>query len=270
MATQTATFASTPGTPYPATTLSQDRRRRLRIYNGVAGLFHLLQGLAVLSLTNDFSIGITANFLEGPPGTEPQEITTLFDFRVGWGVASFLFMSAAAHLVLISPFAFKWYVRQLESRRNYARWVEYSLSSSLMIVLIAILPGITDITALIALFGVNASMILFGWVMEKYEEPGSPSWLSYWFGVITGAVPWIAISIYLWSPGTDVQPPGFVYGIFVSLFLFFNVFAVNMVLQYKQIGRWRDYMFGENVYILLSLTAKSLLAWQVFSGTLVD
>ena len=80
----------------------------------------------------------------------------------------------------------------------------------------------------------------------------------------------MAIGIYLWSPGSDAEPPAFVYGIFVSLFLFFNVFALNMVLQYKRTWRWRDYLFGENVYIVLSLTAKSLLAWQVFSGTLVD
>ncbi len=244
--------------------------RRLRIFNGVAGLFHLLQGLAVLALTNDFTIPITAIFLDGPPGTEPSEITTLFDFRVGWGVAAFLFMSAAAHLILIMPRVFEWYVDQLATKRNYARWVEYSFSSSLMIVLIAILPGITDIAALIGLFGVNASMILFGWLMEKYEMPGTPSWLSYWFGVFAGAVPWLAISYYLWSPGADAQPPAFVYGIFFSLFVFFNSFAINMVLQYKRIGPWRNYIVGENTYIILSLTAKSLLAWQVFSGTLVD
>jgi hypothetical protein len=264
-----------PDSPIPsARVIAPDRipparRRRIRLFNLIAGVFHLLQGLAVLSLTNDFTIGITANFLSGPPGSVPSEITTLFDFRVGWGVAAFLLMSSAAHLVLASPLGFNWYIRQLESKRNYARWIEYALSSSLMVVLIAILPGITDVSALIALFGVNASMILFGWIMEKYEQPGAPSWLSYWFGVIAGAVPWLAIGVYLWSPGSEAEPPAFVYAIFVSLFLFFNVFAMNMVLQYRQSWRWRDYMFGEYVYIVLSLTAKSLLAWQVFSGTLV-
>lgn len=137
-----------------------------------------------------------------------------------------------------------------------------------MVVLIAMLPGITDISALVAIFGVNASMIFFGLLMEKYEEPGSPSWASYWFGVITGAVPWLIIAIYLWTPGSSAEPPAFVYGIFVSLFVFFNIFAVNMVLQYKQVSYWRDYLFGERVYIVLSLTAKTLLAWQVFGGTL--
>ena len=137
-----------------------------------------------------------------------------------------------------------------------------------MIVLIALLPGITDISALIALFGVNAAMILFGLLMEKYEQPGNPSWTSYWFGVLAGSVPWIALAVYLWSPGSTANPPIFVYVIFVSLFLFFNSFALNMVLQYRQTWRWQNYLYGEYVYIALSLTAKSLLAWQIFAGTL--
>ena len=73
--------------------------------------------------------------------------------------------------------------------------------------------------------------------------------------------------IYIWSPGSG-SPPAFVYAIFFSLFVFFNSFAINMVLQYKQVGRWKDYVYGEVVYVVLSLTAKSALAWQVFGGTL--
>ena len=42
-----------------------------------------------------------------------------------------------------------------------------------------------------------------------------------------------------------------------------------MVLQYKTIGPWRNYLFGESTYIFLSLAAKSALVWQVFAGTLV-
>ena len=94
------------------------------------------------------------------------------------------------------------------------------------------------------------------------------SLVSYWFGVIAGAVPWLAIGWYLFSPGFASEPPGFVYAIFFSLFAFFNVFAIVMVLQYRQIGRWADYAHGEKTYVILSLVAKSLLAWQVFGGTL--
>jgi hypothetical protein len=139
-----------------------------------------------------------------------------------------------------------------------------------MIVLIAMLTGIGDTAALVALFGVNASMIFFGLVQEHYAEPGSGRLLPFWLGCVVGAVPWVAIAIYFVTPGSSANPPGFVYGIFISLFAFFNVFAVNMWLQYRQIGPWRDYVFGERAYIFLSLTAKSALAWQVFFPTLMD
>lgn len=94
--------------------------------------------------------------------------------------------------------------------------------------------------------------------------------LPFWFGSLAGAVPWIVIVILLVQPGStsDAATPGFVYGIVISLFLFFNSFAIVQYLQYKQVGRWKDYLNGERTYITLSLVAKSLLAWQVFAGTL--
>ncbi len=245
------------------------RFKRLRIYNLVMGLFHLGQGVAIAALSNDFALPVTASFMKGPPGTPPGTPETLFEIPLGYAVATFVFLSALAHFIIVSPPVFPWYVKNLKRNRNYARWIEYSLSSSLMVVLIGLLPGVFDIAAIIAIFGANASMILFGLLMEHYEEPGNPNWMSFIFGCITGAVPWVALGIYIWSPGSAAEPPGFVYAIFVSMFLFFNSFAINMVLQYKKIGPWRDYLFGEATYILLSLTAKSLLAWLVFANTLV-
>jgi hypothetical protein len=137
-----------------------------------------------------------------------------------------------------------------------------------MVVLIAGITGITDVAALAALFGVNAAMILFGWLMET-TTPIRPArdWTPFAFGCIAGVFPWAAVLVYLVGAGSDV--PGFVYGIYVSLFVLFNCFAVNQWLQYRARGRWADYVHGERVYIWLSLVAKSLLAWQVFANVLV-
>jgi hypothetical protein len=240
---------------------------RLRPYNlGMAAL-HFVQGVAVLLLSNEFALPVTAAFMEGPPGS-PAATEQLFTIPLGPAVAAFLFISAAAHLV-VGTVGWSTYRGQLLRNKNDARWIEYSISASLMIVLIAMITGIADIAALVAIFGVNAAMILFGQLQEHYEEPGHARWLPFIFGCIAGIVPWIAIGIYLWSPGSAAEPPAFVYAIFVSLFVFFNSFALNMVLQYRQVGPWRDYLFGERVYVLLSLVAKSALAWQIFANTLV-
>ncbi len=244
------------------------RLSRLRRWNIIVGLILAAQAVAIALLTNDFSLSRDVHVHDGPP-RYASELDTLFDVPLGWGVFAFLAISAGALLIIASPGVFEWYTRNLLQDRNYGRWIEYFFSSSIMIVLIAMITGVSDIAALLAIFGVNASMILFGLLMEKYETPGKPSWLSFWFGTFAGIIPWIIIVIYVWSPGLDgPSPPTFVYAIIVSLFLFFNVFAVNMWLQYKRIGPWKDYLVGEKTYILLSLTAKALLAWQVFSAVL--
>lgn len=252
----------------PAERTDLNEQRRLRPMNITAGIIHAAQGLAVLALANGFSLPVTGSFMDGPPGSPPPPSVVLFEFSFAWGVAGFLFLSAFAHWIVAIPGIYPWYLANLMHSRNYARWIEYSLSSSLMIVLIALLTGISDGAALGAIAGVNASMIFFGLLMEHYEEPGRPNWLPFTFGSIAGMIPWLVVGLYLWSPQLAAAPPTFVFVIYVSLFIFFNVFALNMVLQYRQVGRWRNYLFGERIYILLSLTAKSALAWQVFAGTL--
>jgi hypothetical protein len=237
--------------------------KNLRTWNLVVGLILAVEAIMIAVLTNNFSLPVNATYIEGPPGSMPV-LHHLFNIRTGWGVFTFLAISSIALLIIASPKIFPWYKRNLLQSRNYGRWIEYFFSSSIMIVLISQITGISDIAALISIFGINACMILFGGLQEKYEKPGKPSWLPFWFGSFAGIIPWIAIVIYVWAPGIAVSPPGFVYSIVVSLFVFFNSFAVNMVLQYKKVGPWRDYLYGEKVYIILSLTAKSLLAWQVF------
>jgi hypothetical protein len=246
---------------------TERRLKQLRVWNITVGLVLAVQAAVIAILTNDFSLPVIGTFMSGPPGTPPG-LYHLFDIPLGWGVFVFLAISAGALLIIPSPPVFGWYKRNLLQNRNYGRWIEYFFSSSIMIVLISQICGVSDIAALLAIFGINASMILFGLLMEKYEEPGRANWLSFWFGCFSGVIPWIAILIYVLAPGVDASPPGFVYGIIVSLFLFFNCFAVNMVLQYKKVGPWRDYLFGEKAYIILSLTAKALLAWQVFAAVL--
>ncbi|TAJ21702.1 MAG: hypothetical protein EPO65_00935, partial [Dehalococcoidia bacterium] len=96
------------------------------------GTLHLGQGILILSLSNDFALPVHATFMEGPPGSGPVATHQLFELPIGPAVASFVLISAAAHWSLVLPGIFGWYCRNLGQRRNYARWVEYSVSASLM------------------------------------------------------------------------------------------------------------------------------------------
>lgn len=241
----------------------------LRKFNFVMGFFHLAQAVAMLVLSSDFTLPINASFLRFNvfsqklvPNTE-----TLIEIRLGPLIATFLLVSAIAHFLISLPRINKWYNANLAKGINYARWLEYSVSSSIMIIVIAMLVGIYDIVSLLLLFFLNAMMILFGWMMEKHNQTTKKTdWTSFYFGCIAAFICWVSIAFYLF--GIPDKAPAFVYWIYFSIFLFFNVFDINMILQYKKIGKWEDYLYGERAYIILSLVAKSLLAWQVWAGTL--
>jgi hypothetical protein len=249
-----------------------DQFKSLRKLNLIAGCLHLVSLLAILLLATDVSLPVVATYMSDAPGTgnfaAPIE---LFSMNISYTVAAFMALSAFFHFFVSSGPIFPKYVDGLKRHINIYRWIEYSLSSSIMIVIILQLNGVTDYIALIAIFGVNVSMILFGWLQERYSQPGSGDMLPFWFGCIAGAVPWIAIFINMLSPSgpPETTVPGFVIGIVISLFIFFNCFALVQWKQYKAEGKWADYLHGERWYIILSLVAKSLLAWQVFVGALM-
>jgi hypothetical protein len=245
-----------------------ERLKGLRRYNAIAGIFHLIQAIAIVALANDFALPVSVSYLlDAPiPGAKFEEVS-LFNLPIALGVAVFSLLSAIAHFWIVGP-GFKKYANDLINMRNIARWIEYSISSTLMIILISMINAVWDVVALIAIAGANIAMILFGWLQEKYEEPGKGSLLPFWFGCIAGIVPWIAMFWLLFSPGSSSEAPGFVYGVVFSLFLFFNSFAIVQWLQYKKIGRFADYLVGERAYITLSFIAKSALAWQIFAGVL--
>lgn len=250
----------------------EQKLRNLKVYNVLVGSTLILQGIVMWLISNKVAVKITTNYLKwNELMRSPQPAIEVFgEWRLGPIVAAFLILSG---LFLLGS-AYWWhreYEAQIRRGVNLFRWMEYSITASMMIVVIGILCGIYDLSTLILLFALNACMILFGWVMEVHNQTiQKVDWTAFIFGCFAGIVPWIVLGLYFFNaiksnPGAV---PAFVYAIFWSLLFFFNIFAINMFLQYKKIGRWKDYIYGEYAYITLSLVAKTLLAWQVWGGTL--
>ncbi len=241
----------------------------------LAGL-HAVQAVAVLVLAKAASFPISISFLTPNSLTAGDSVQlvpasqVIFDVNLAWLVAAFFLASALAHISL-ATFCRRWYEKNLKSNLNPARWYEYAFSASIMMVAIAILAGVYDLASLLMIFALTAVMNGTGLIMEVWNgKSRKVNWLPFILGGKAGLVPWVVVAIYLW--GSNVygsgQIPSFVYWIFGSLLVFFNCFAVNMYLQYKKIGSWKDYLYGERAYMILSLVAKSALAWQVFFGAL--
>ncbi len=244
----------------------------LRTFNAVMGFLHLIQGVFMWVISNNTTYPVFTNFLRFDTATRTlvPNPTQAFELRFGPAVAVFLLISAVAHFSL-ATFGYNWYVAKLKSGMNPARFYEYALSSSLMIVLIGMLVGVTDLGALILLFGINAMMNLFGIMMELHNQTTAKTdWTAFIYGCLAGIVPWIVIFLTFYGAlgSSDAKPPAFVYWIVPTIFVFFSIFAVNMFLQYKKVGPWKNYLFGERMYIVLSLVAKTALAWQIWAGTL--
>lgn len=251
--------------------MKYEKLRKLNLWMAAA---HGIQALIILLISSEFTRGVTANYLVYDEASESliTSTRTLFDFPFVWGVVGFALLSMTFHILIATVFYDK-YVKGLKKGVNKYRWIEYSLSASLMIVLIAILSGIFDAGTLLLMFGLTAIMNLLGLVMEVHNQTTKKTnWLSYNIGVLAGILPWLVIALAFWASATAPEnaqgPPTFVYFIWGSIFLFFNSFALNMVLQYKKWGKWQDYLYGERVYIWLSLLAKGALLWQVYAGTL--
>jgi len=250
----------------------------LKRFNAVAFVLHLIQGTLMLVLGTQlewerglYTFYTKLTIIEDPAfrieiSPDPQVLVTIG--YLGVIVAAFPLISAIAHFSIAFLVNNK-YNDNLKKGMNPYRWYEYAFSSSIMIVLIGLFLFIWDLWSLVMFFVLNAMMIMFGYLMELInQKTEKTNWSPFILGCVSGGTPWVVLFAYFISAvrSTGLNPPTFVYMILFIYFFIFNVFAINMVLQYKGVGRWRDYLYGERVYIILSFVAKSILAWLVFIG----
>lgn len=257
---------------YEDGTISSQSFSKLRKFNVIMGSLHFVQATIMLiagftlQAFKDFSVDIKILTVDYPFNSIDETFFTLG--TVGPIVAGFLYFSALAHFLVSGPF-YKWYKINLQKKMNPIRWFEYALSSSFMIFLMAVLFGIKEFWILFLIFVLNAMMNLFGHMMELHNQyTKKTNWTGYIYGWIAGLAPWVVITAVFASAMKAGNAPWFVPIIFVVELILFMSFAFNMLLQYLKVGPWKDYAFGERVYIILSLVAKTLLAWLVFAGVL--
>jgi len=250
---------------------------KLRFWNRVATALHFIQFVllamcaAAVPKFRDFKLNLTYSYFELIDANDSSRgmrnaVGDIGAMHIGPYVALFFFLSALFQgLTTVNFMGLNdIYNADIARCQNRFRWYEYAISSSVMIWIIAMFTGVSDICALINIFAINACMNFFGLLMEhENSNAKTVTWLPFIFGCFAGIPPWISV---LTSLAAASSPPGFVYGIFISYIIMFCTFPANMVLQFKKVGPWADYRFGEYVYILLSLIAKSLLGWLVFGG----
>jgi hypothetical protein len=191
-------------------------------------------------------------------------------FTVTWYAGVAILLSGCFHLSCILPKFREKYEYNIQRHQSPFRWIEYSLSCSIMRVHIAQVAGVTDLYTLILTFFLTYASIILGFTYEKlnaknradgYVQDQSPLW----YGVICHVVSWAVIFAYF-IRGMAKIDSSLALGLVLALFFLEMTFPIVFVLQWGKIGPYKDYLVGEFSFFLLSFTTKTFLAWATLIG----
>lgn len=274
--------------------------------NNIAAFGHFLSALSMIYLysnTNQVIIPLTESFLEWkkfdnttlcPIGSREFETTNekycigtitkpiscednfCYGIDLGWliisfHILSFLFQSFATFTDYKGPVFGYRYSIMIDNNRNPLRFIEYSISASIMLISIALINGVTDINLIISIAVLTASCQLCGLAVEYIDDKKIKwllhliGWLQFiWaYGIIAYA---FFKSIDASNESGGITPPSFVYVIVFILFILYSSFGfVQLTELIINVNPYTK----EKSYVLLSLTAKLLLGWMIFSNVLL-
>jgi hypothetical protein len=215
--------------------------------------------------------------------------------RLHWLIVAFHFLSfvfqiipilfdkesACCHLKRCTALEYP-YIDYVKKGRNPIRFLEYSISASLMLLCIALLTGMRDANLLLSIALLCATCQVFGYVAEtlfveeKFPSVRHISHVAGWVTLMTSyAIIWVYYGLANANASDGNGAPDFVHAIVVSMFLLFNSFGVVQLSQmycgdkcctrfYNCVGK-----NSEASYIFLSIVAKTILGWVIYAQVLV-
>lgn len=199
-------------------------------------------------------------------GSGSATLTSFGSFPITALVITYPAVTFFAHLcnVLIWP---DFYVACLERCENPLRWFEYAITASIMSAVISFLTGVRSALLLVAIATIVASTMACGYSAEQTNHPApradawqNPSYLSRIRTTLLGFVPYVAewsITIVTMRDLSDCGS-GAIVGIVSAEFPLWTLFAVVQLVQFYLPPSY--FVYGEYAFIVLSLTAKAVLA----------
>lgn len=208
-----------------------------------------------------------------PVGILPTRI--IGTWLIGRGVWFFLFVSSISHFVQYFALKMNIYKDYLSKGVAPIRWIEYAIGASWMIILIAQLAYVTDLWILTMLTLNVVFMNFFGFLMESKTEFLSKqrTWLFYFLAWIPFIAVWAPIISYFltaltFASNRDIHIPLIIYFIIFILLIFYISFGLVKPIQSLFFKGSNGYIISEYIYMFLSLTSKSILAWMIFGGSI--
>jgi len=234
---------------------SGSRVRPLLFWVGVILAVQAVAALAFAS-RSPATDGVTTR-----PVTFDQLVLLQVDIRVG--VIVLLSFFSLAFLTLSTTAMFPSDSRQLSQNPHPARWLIFSLTSSISVFLVAQLNGITDIGTLVLLYAATSAMTLFTVLQERESRAGSSNMLPMSFGTAIGIVPWGIIAFHEIVGGIVGGGPSLTVRLITLMMLAFAItFTLSQWGEQRRIAARRD-SAGEQIFVVLSAVSTSIFAWAV-------
>lgn len=222
--------------------------------------------LVLLALTSDSKWYWYVSYPDPDDGVDgfqptPRQVST---FPLPWLTFLVPLLSGLEHMsCIVFRESYEYYIAR---NQNPFRWTEYTMSASLMKVIIAQECGITDLHLLICIFVLMAISVQAAATHENVNakarsENRAQNWRPFFVGWIGHLTNWGIMYNYLSVYNRDGGDLGPVIWLVIWMFLLDTSFAVTFTLQWAQIGPYKNYVLGEKTFILLSFTSKTVLIW---------
>jgi len=161
-------------------------------------------------------------------------------------------------------------VARLVPPHRTARWTESALVSSITVFLVAQINGITDIGALVAIYGLTSAMVLFSVLQERTEVWRGHPMLPLGFGAAVGVVPWGIIAFHQIGAGIVGDPPTLIVRVLTLVMLAAAiVFGVTQWRELRGAQLEFEASRGEGIHVMVSVVAASAFAWLVVLGVVL-
>jgi hypothetical protein len=165
------------------------------------------------------------------------------------------------------------YTEKVLGGTNPLRWIEYSITATIMIFVIALSSGVYSLDSQVLIVASCFCCMLCGLVAESMEGTFAMKLLvtSIGWGLLIASYGVIFRRFYSLDEDADEnkKPPGFVYAIVWGMFVMFSSFGVihmvHLFMKRNGIDSKRNGQF-EMAYTVNSMVSKTLLVGLLFGG----
>ncbi|HSW79201.1 MAG TPA: heliorhodopsin HeR [Candidatus Saccharimonadales bacterium] len=192
---------------------------------------------------------------------------SIFNLNLAYVIAASLLLAAIAYALLASRLL-AFYQREIKNSINSVRWILYAVSTSIMVTAVALVSGVQDIASLYVILSSTALMFVLAMFAERHDQGGRTKWVLFWLSVVSGIIPWTIIKLNIIGGTIYGSVPAFVYWISIVALVLFALVPLNLFLQLRKSGNWKNYLYADRMYVIASLVMYTVTAWLIYVAIL--